>query len=87
MDDDDEVGRIRFTRTEWRYVQVANDLEKRIRAGEFPYEARLPRREDLAHEYGVGEMAVRQAMGELAKRGMVRAMPSVGTVVIWTVHE
>lgn len=83
MDDDAAPGRIPLRNSEYRYVQVAADLEARIRSGEFPFDARLPRREDLAGEYGVGEMTVRRALGVLAERGMVRPMPSVGTVVIW----
>jgi GntR family transcriptional regulator len=86
-EDDREPPRIRLTNAEFRYVQVADDLEARIRAGEFPFDSLLPRREDVAAEYGVGEMTVRHALRELAARGMVRPMPSVGTVVIWTGHN
>ena len=87
MDDDEPAGRIPLRRGEWRYLQVADDLDARIRSGEFPFDSALPRREDLAAEYGVGEMTVRRALRILAGRGMVRPMPSVGTVVIWTGHE
>lgn len=84
---EDDEARIPLRNSEFRYVQVADDLERRIRAGEFPHDARLPRREDLAAEYGVGEMTVRRALRELAERGLVRPLPAVGTVVIWTAHE
>ena len=87
MEDDEEPRRIPLRNSEFRYLQVADDLEKRIRDGEFPHDARLPRREDLAVEYGVGEMTVRHALRVLAGRGLVRPMPSVGTVVIWTGHN
>lgn len=87
MDDDEPPGRIPLRRGEWRYLQVADDLERRIRAREFPYDSALPRRGDLAADYGVGEMTVRRALGVLAERGMVRPMPSVGTVIIWPGHE
>jgi DNA-binding GntR family transcriptional regulator len=83
-DEGDEPRRIPLRNSEFRYVQVAADLERRIREGEFPFDARLPRREDLAAEYGVGEMTVRRSLRELAERDMVRPMPSVGTVVIWS---
>lgn len=79
--------RLPLRRGEYRYVQVADDLERRIRAGEFPFDSALPRRADLAAEYGVGEMTVRRALGLLAERRMVRPMPAVGTVVIWQGHE
>ena len=87
MEDDDPPRRLRLTNAEYRYAQVADDLQRRIRAGEFPFDSRLPRREDLAADYGVGEMTVRRALKELAGRGLVRPMPSVGTVVIWPGHE
>ena len=87
MEDDDEPRRLNLSNREYRYRQVAADLERRIRAGEFPFDSRLPRRHDLAAEYGVGEMTVRHALRELAQRGLVRPMPAVGTVVIWPAHE
>jgi DNA-binding GntR family transcriptional regulator len=87
MEEDDEPGRIPLRNSEWRYIQVADDLEKRIRSGEFPYDSTLPRRDVIASEYGVGEMTVRRALGVLAGRGLVRPMPAVGTVVIWPGHE
>lgn len=83
MDDDEEPRRLELTNREYRYAQVAGDLEARIRAGEFGYDSLLPRRQDIAAEYGVGEMTVRRAMDVLRDRGMVRPMPSVGTVVVW----
>lgn len=86
MDDETEPGRIPLRNSEYRYVQVAADIEQRIREGEFPFDSRLPWREDLAAQYGVGEMTVRRALRTLAERGLVRPMPSVGTVVIWPVH-
>lgn len=83
MTEDDDGPRFPFRNAEYRYLQVADDIERRIRAGEFPYDSALPRRGDLAAEYGAGEMTVRHALRVLAERGMVRPMPSVGTVVIW----
>jgi DNA-binding GntR family transcriptional regulator len=77
---------VRLSNTEYAYVQVADDLERRVRAGEFPYEGKLPGRQDLAAEYGVGEMTVRHALRVLADRGMVRLMPSRGTIVTWAGH-
>jgi GntR family transcriptional regulator len=86
MEEENEP-RLHLSNSEYRYVQVAADLEARIRAGEWPYDATLPRRDDLAAEYGVGVMTVRRALRELAERGLVRPLPSVGTVVIWAGHE
>lgn len=87
VDDDDRAPRIRLHNREWRYVQVADDLEARIRAGEWPFDSLLPRRDDIAHEYGVGEVTARRALGVLAERGLVVPRPSVGHVVIWPGHN
>ena len=88
MEEDDEPpGRIPLRRGEWRYLQVADDLERRVRSGEVPYDSILPHRDLLAAEYGVGVMTVRKSLGVLAGRGLVRPMPSVGTVVIWPGHK
>jgi DNA-binding GntR family transcriptional regulator len=84
--EDDEPGRFPLRNSEFRYLQVADDLERRIREGEFPHDATLPRRDLIASYYGVGEMTVRRALRELADRRLVRPMPSVGTVVIWAGH-
>jgi GntR family histidine utilization transcriptional repressor len=82
----DAEPRIAFRNSAPRYLQVADDLEARIRSGEWPYDATLPRREDLAAEYGVGEMTIRHARQVLAERGLVVPRPAVGTVVIWPGH-
>lgn len=63
------------------YIQVADDIEARIAAGEWPAEGRLPPRQDFAAEYGVAEMTVRSAMRELARRGLVEILPSKGAYV------
>lgn len=86
-EEDHEPPRIRLHHREWRYEQVAADLEARVRAGEWPFDGVLPRREDIAHEYGVGVMTVRNALGLLVSRGLVVARPSVGHVVIWPGHK
>lgn len=70
------------------YVQLADDLQARIADGEFPAGTRLPGRERLAEEYGVGELTVRRALRELAGRGAVAVAHTRGALVIGpgTVH-
>jgi GntR family transcriptional regulator len=82
MDSEDE-GTPRVSRMEYAFAQVADDVQRRIVAGEWSYGDQLPVREDLAAEYGVGEMTVRRAMRELRDRGYVRPLPSKGTFVVW----
>ncbi len=69
------------------YVQVADDIERRIRAGEWARNERLPGRERMAARYGVADRTVRRAMEELEARGMVTVVPDKGTFVTWPVHR
>lgn len=64
------------------YAKVAADLAARIASGEFPPGSRLPGRERLAAEYGVGEMTVRRAVEELEARGLARRDPAKGALVL-----
>lgn len=52
---------------EYAYRQVADDIARRIEAGEIM--AKLPSERDLADEYGVAYATVRRAMTELRERG------------------
>jgi len=63
------------------YEQLTDDLQARIRAGEFPPGSRLPGRTRLAAEYGVAEMTVRRAVEELEARGLV-ARDARGAVIL-----
>lgn len=64
------------------YAQLADDLEARVRAGEFPPGSRLPGRGRLAAEHGVAEMTVRRAVEELEARGLVRRDAAAGALVL-----
>lgn len=68
------------------WQRMADEIERRIKAGEWSYGDRLPAREDLAYEYGIGERTVRRAMQELQKSGMVEVLPAKGAYVAWRGH-
>jgi len=68
---------------EYVYAQIAADLERRIRAGEWGHGDRLPAREQLAAEYGAAVMSVRRAQRELAGRGVIRVVVGKGAYVTW----
>ena len=59
------------------YVQLANDLARRIDTGELT--GRLPAERDLASEYGVAYGTVRRAMEVLRERGLVQSVHGRGT--------
>ena len=64
---------------ELAYLQVANDLGRRIRAGEIT--GRLTSERDLAGEYEVSYGTIRRAMGILRDRGLVVSVHGRGTFV------
>lgn len=51
--------------------EVVQRLSQRIRAGEWPAGAQLPSERDLMDTYGVGRPAVREALQDLARSGIV----------------
>jgi GntR family transcriptional regulator len=69
---------------EYRYVQLAEDLAKRIELGEFHVGARLPSEAELARDYGTAKMTVRRALEILRERGLIRTLHGRGSVVIAT---
>ena len=62
------------------YVQVADLLATRIRAGDFP--GRMPAERELAQEYEVSYGTVRRAMKILRERDLVRSVHGRGTFAV-----
>ncbi len=65
---------------DFSYVQVANNIQVRIEAGEIVH--RLPSERDLAKEYGVAYQTVRHAMKVLRERGLIITRQGRGTFVV-----
>lgn len=61
------------------YYQIALDLRYRINNGEWRSENRLPSEKELAREYKVSRMTMRQAIAELVKEGLVSRQRGSGT--------
>ena len=61
------------------YLQVADDIARRIEAGEFA--VKLPGERALAEEYGVAYTTVRHAMQILRDRGVIVTIHGRGTFV------
>lgn len=72
---------------QYRYVQIADAIERRIAVGDLPVGARLPGEDDLAAEYGVASHTARRAVRVLRDRGLVATLPSKGTFVVATPPE
>ncbi len=64
---------------ELAYMQVANDIGRRIRGGEI--KGRLASERDLAEEYEVSYGTIRRAMGVLRERDLVVSVHGRGTFV------
>lgn len=63
------------------YVQVADDIGRRIGTGELRPGARLPSERDLALEYGVSYETARRVTKLLRDRGLAITVPSKGTYI------
>jgi GntR family transcriptional regulator len=64
-----------------RYRSIAAVLGRRIDAQEFPPGSLLPSEADLATEFRVTRMTIRQALSGLAARGVIERRHGHGTVV------
>lgn len=66
-----------------RYQEIANDLRRRLAAGEFPKGSLLPGISALQDEYDVpGLNTVRQAQAILQDEGLIEPVQGKGTFVI-----
>lgn len=63
------------------YAKVANALRAKLGADGWAEGARIPTLEQLAAEFGVARVTVRQACQMLADEGYLRAVPGKGTFV------
>ena len=63
------------------YYQIARDLRQRIAGGEWRTGSQLPSEPQLAQQYDVSRMTMRQAVQELAKEGVLLRRRGAGTFV------
>jgi len=61
------------------YLQIADNIVRRIGGGEFPY--KLPSERALTEEYETAYTTVRRATEELRERGVVTTIHGRGTFV------
>jgi GntR family transcriptional regulator len=64
-----------------QYQAIADQLEARIRTGEWAAGSTLPRQVDLMSEYTVSRDTIRAAMAVLEERGLVRSVKGLGALV------
>lgn len=64
------------------YVQIADELRRRIRSGESPPGSRLPSRPEIMSQWGVSDAVAKQAIGVIIAEGLAVARPGAGTFVV-----
>jgi DNA-binding GntR family transcriptional regulator len=69
------------TATDPVYLRVLEDLRQRIRGGVLPPGARVPSRNAIIANYGVGETAAKHALQVLASEGLIEARTGSGSYV------
>lgn len=67
---------------QYRYEQVTEILETKIRNGEWQVGQKLPGELELAREYHVGRSTVRETLNILQQKGMIEKRHGSGTYVI-----
>jgi GntR family transcriptional regulator len=64
-----------------KYLRIYTELRDRITGGQWPAGAALPSQRELADEFGVSMMTLRQALQLLADEGLVGTRHGLGTYV------
>ena len=65
-----------------KYAQIADAIRQRIARGVWPVGTRLPANEDLAQEFGVSRITIRQAVDLLQRDSLLDARQGSGTFVV-----
>lgn len=63
------------------YVQIADEIARRIKAGDLPPHRPIPSESEMVQEFGVARSTIRHAVANLRERGLVYTVPQRGTYV------
>lgn len=63
------------------YVQIKEDLKKKIVAGTFSKDGPIPSEKELMEKYSVGRATIREAIVQLAAEGYVEKKQGIGTFI------
>ncbi len=67
--------------TERLYQQIVEQIERRFVSGELKVGDQLPSERELAEQFGVSRIAVREAVKALREKGLVEIRPGRGTFI------
>ena len=70
-----------------RYAQIFDTLSKRMQAGQYPVDMRLPTESELCDEFNASRFTVREALRRLVEQGMVQRRQGAGSVVVSTTPQ
>jgi DNA-binding GntR family transcriptional regulator len=70
-----------------RYAQIFNTLSRRMQAGRYPVDMRLPTESELCAEFNASRFTVREALRRLVEQGMVQRRQGAGSVVVSTTPQ
>jgi GntR family transcriptional regulator len=65
-----------------RYVQILDELRRRVEDGTYPLDRSLPTENDLCEEFGASRYTIREALRRLVDQGMVSRRQGAGSVVV-----
>jgi GntR family transcriptional regulator len=63
------------------YIEIADEMKRRIVEGVYPSGAQLPSEPELASEFGVSRGTLREALGILEKEGKIARKHGIGSFV------
>lgn len=70
-----------------RYAQIFDTLSRRMQAGKYPVDMRLPTESELCEEFNASRFTVREALRRLVEQGMVQRRQGAGSVVVSTTPQ
>jgi DNA-binding GntR family transcriptional regulator len=70
-----------------RYVQIFNALSRRMEAGHYSVDTRLPTESELCDEFNASRFTVREALRRLVEQGMVQRRQGAGSIVVSTTPQ
>lgn len=65
----------------FKYEMIAEEIQDRIRSGEYPADEKLPREMELCRQYDVSRITIREALDLLVNRGLITRRRGAGTYV------
>ena len=76
------VQGVEIRQNAYMWQQVAAEIKRRIKAGQYLPGMPIPAERRLAEELGVSTITIRRAVGVLREEGVLETLPQKGTFVV-----